>query len=217
MKKLLLIAAITGLITSCKDKSSGGIAVFCDTSCVSDSFKFINETHKLQPYVYISVNNCFPDTVTWSYKGMGINRKLAFSEFTSAKIYLNKNYIRCVIPDTSNAWILFNNCSNGRGYFLKIPFDKKKNISMRGSAINNFDPKFSVYDKLMAYTDRGNIFVEEMATGKTAMMTFGSMLDMDYDALHEYIDSVHITPTRIWARVKINDAWQAIEKNITLK
>jgi hypothetical protein len=55
---------------------------------------------------------------------------------------------------------------------------------------------------LVAYTDKGNIFVEDMATGKKAMMTFGRMLaDLDYDAMHEFIDSVNITPTHIWAKI----------------
>jgi len=197
--------------------NSAGPAVFCDTACVTDTLKFVNKQHKLEPYVYISVKNCFPDTVTWSYSGMGINRKLAFSDMSSAKVYLNKNFIRCVITDTSSAWVLFNNCSNGRGYFLKIPFDKKKNVIMRGSAINSFDPKFSVADGLMAYTDKGNIFVEEMATGKKAMMTFGRTTDMDYDVMHEVLDSVNITANKIWAKVKFEKDWQTVEKNITLQ
>jgi len=84
--------------------------------------------------------------------------------------------------------------------------------------LNKFDPKFSVEDGLVAYTDRGNIFVEEMATGKTAMMTFGKMIaDLDYDAMHEFIDSVNITPTRVWAKVLMDNKWKEIEKNITLE
>ena len=69
----------------------------------------------------------------------------------------------------------------------------------------------------MANTDRGNIYVEDMATGKKAMMTFGQKLDVDYDAIHEHIDSVNITNSRIWVKVKIGDAWKELEKKIVLE
>ena len=87
----------------------------------------------------------------------------------------------------------------------------------KGSALNKFDPKFAVADGLAVYTDKGNIFVEEMATGKTSMMTFGKMLEMDYDYVHDYIDSINVTPAHIWANVLIDKKWTPIEKNITLK
>ena len=108
--------------------------------------------------------------------------------------------------------------TNGRGYVTKIPFDKSKNIFRKGSAFNKFDPKYAVADGLIAYTDRGNVFVEDKATGKKAMMTFGKMLaDLDYDAMHEFIDSVNITPTRIWTKVMMDNKWQEMEKTITLQ
>ena len=91
-------------------------------------------------------------------------------------------------------------------------------IRAKAELLNKFDPKFAVADGLVAYTDRGNIFVEDMATGKKAMMTFGKMLpDLDYDAMHEFIDSVNITTTRIWANVLMGNNWTAIEKNIPLE
>ena len=114
-------------------------------------------------------------------------------------------------------WLLINNCQSGRGYFAKIPFDKKLNITRKGSAFNSFYPKYSVSQGMAAYTDRGNIFVEDMVTGKKAMMTFGEMVDMDYDALYEVVDSVNISPTRIWAKVKLNKEWKVFEKNINLE
>ena len=49
------------------------------------------------------------------------------------------------------------------------------------------------------------------------MMTFGKQLDINYEDLHQTLDSVNITATRIWAKVKIDDKWQELEKNITLK
>jgi hypothetical protein len=217
MKQLLLILIVAALF-SCGNNSGNSARLFCDTACMKDTLRFTDEKHELKPYIYISTANCLPDSVIWSYSGMGYNRKLSFEDFAGNKFSLNKNYMSCFFKDTSYAWLLYNDCTNGRGYFIKIPFNKKQNISRRGSALNKFDPKFAVADGMVAYTDRGNIFVEDMATGKKAMMTFGKMLaDLDYDAMHEFIDSVNITPGRIWARIMMDKEWKTIEKNITLE
>ncbi|MDP4264157.1 MAG: hypothetical protein Q8941_16635 [Bacteroidota bacterium] len=213
---IVVVMAILGLaFTSCK--SSSGPPTFCDTSCMKDSLKFTRQDNRFKPYVYISAKNCMADTVTWSYDGMGANRKLSIPDLVGKEVHLNKDFVRCTINDTSYAWLLFNDCSNGRGYSIKIPFDKKKPLGPKNSAVNSIDPKFSVAEGMVAYTDRGNIFVEEMATGKKAMMTFGQDISPDYNAIHETIDSVNITPTRIWAKVKIKDEWKELEKKITLQ
>jgi hypothetical protein len=217
MKYLILILFELTLF-SCGNKSGSGENLFCDTTCMKDTIKFVKDDHPLKPYLYISAANCMADSVIWSYSGMGTNRKLGFEDFGGHKFTLNKDFMYCFIKDTSYIWLLFNDCTNGRGYFAKIPFDKKQNISRRGSAINNIDPKYSVAEGLVAYTDRGNIFVEDMTTGKKAMMTFGEMLkDLDYDAMHEFIDSVSITTTRIWAKVLIGKEWKQLDKAITLE
>ena len=157
------------------------------------------------------------DTLIWSYEGMGINRKVGLADFLNNKVYLNKDYVRCFIKDTAYAWVLFNDCSNGRGYSLKLPFNKSATIGRKSSNINNLDPKFYLADNMTAYTDRGNIYVEDMETSKKAMMTFGKALDIDYDAIHEYIDSVNVTRERIWVKVKIDGNWKELEKKITLE
>ena len=211
---MLLISV--SLISACS--SSGGPKEFCTTTCQTDTIKFTKDDHKLKPYLYISASDCLPDSVIWSYSGLGTNRKLSFNDFGGHKFQLNKSFMSCYINDTSYIWLSFNDCSNGRGYVTKIPFDKSKNIFRKTSAFNKFDPKYAVADGLVAYTDRGNVFVEDMATGKKAMMTFGKMLaDLDYDAMHEFIDSVNITPSRIWAKVMIDNKWQEMEKTITLQ
>ena len=215
MKQVLFLLFMVSMV-SCNNSGSSA-KLFCDTTCQNDTIKFIKEDHELKPYIYISAADCLPDSVIWSYSGLGINRKLGFTDIGGKKFNINKNFMSCFFNDTSYAWLLFNNCTNGRGYFAKIPFDKKKNIIRKGSAINNFDPKFSVAQGLVVYTDKGNIFVEDMATGKKAMMTFGKLTDMDYDAMHEVLDSVNITGTRIWSKVKLDKDWQVIEKNITLE
>lgn len=220
MKLFLLFSAVALVIlfsTFSACKSSTASTSFCDTTCLKDSIQFINEEHPLKPYVYISASNCIADTLTWSYIDMGIDRKLGIPDLVGTAVRLNKDNISCYIKDTSYAWLSFNDCSNGRGYLLKIPYNKKENISRKTSALNKFDPKFSVADGLVAYSDRGNLFVEEMATGKTAMMTFGEKVDIDYDAIHETVDSVHVSPTHLWARVKLGKEWKTFEKNIELK
>jgi hypothetical protein len=100
---------------------------------------------------------------------------------------------------------------------LRLPFNKTADIGRISSGINNIDKKFSISDNLVVNTDRGNIYVEDMLTGKKAMMTFGQKLDIDYDAIHEYIDSVNITNSRIWVKVLIDKKWKDLEKNITLE
>jgi hypothetical protein len=216
MKQVFFILFVASMIT-CTNKSGKGEKLFCDTACQKDTIKFIKEDHELKPYIYISAANCLPDSVIWSYSGMDMNRKLGFADFGGSRFPVNKNSMQCFFKDTSYAWLLFNNCETGRGYLAKIPFDKKKNIIRKGSAINNFDPKFSVANELAAYTDKGNIFVEDMATGKKAMMTFGKITDMDYDDMHKALDSVNITSTRIWAKVKVEKEWKEIEKKITME
>jgi len=217
MKTLLMLAMPILFFSSCGNSGSGA-KMFCDTTCQNDTIRFVNEQHKLKPYLYISAANCLPDSVIWSYSGLGTNRKLSFDDFGGHKFNLNKSYMSCYFNDTSNAWLLFNDCSNGRGYFAKIPFNKSQNIRRKSSALNKFDLKFAVAEGLVAYTDRGNVFVEDMVTGKQAMMTFGKMLaELDYDAMHEFIDSVNITPTHIWAKVLMDKKWKEIEKTITLQ
>lgn len=219
MNKLLLpvLTLVIGLsILSCKSSGPATPPVFCDTACFSDTVRFTG-TDKLAPYVIISAKNCEADTISWSYAGMDKNKKMGLEDFLNKKVYLNKDYVRCFFKDADYAWLLFNDCSNGRGYSLKLPLKAEGNISRKTSNINSLDKKFSVADNLVAYTDRGNIFVEDMATGKTAMMTFGQNLDIDYDYLHDYIDSVNVTNSRIWVKVKVGKEWKELKKDITLQ
>ncbi|MEO7923228.1 MAG: hypothetical protein ABIR30_06075 [Chitinophagaceae bacterium] len=216
--RILIVPVLLLLVFSfgaCKSSSSGPVP-FCDTACLKDTIKFSGD-HKLKPYVWISAKECKADTLLWSYNGMGVNRKVGLEDFLNTKVNINKDYIRCFFTDTAAAWLLFNDCSNGRGYSLKLPFNKTSDIGRKSSNINNLDKKFAVADNMVAYTDRGNIYVEDMSTGKKAMMTFGQKLDIDYDAIHEYIDSVNVTPSRIWVRIMVDKKWTEKEKNITLE
>jgi len=219
MKGLLLpLAAIifTYSISSCNSGASGPQS-FCDTVCLKDSLKFTAANNPLMPHMYISAKNCLADTVSWGYDGMGAERKLGMADLMGDGLRINPAALSCFIRDTSYALLSFNDCSTGRGYILKVPFDKKGNIERKSSAVNSFDPKFAVDESLVAYTDRGNIFVEEKATGKKAMMTFGQALEIDYDNFHKTLDSVNITPTRIWIKINIDNEWKELEKTIELK
>lgn len=216
-KNQFFIAVITlfVLITTigCKSKSAGTPPLLCDTTCFSDTLKFTGE-HKQKPIVWLTANDCKGDSLVWSYSGMESNRKTKF-DYPDAK--LNKNFVRCLFKDIDFAYVLFNDCATGRGYQIKLPFDKKESFVMKTSGINNIDPKFSIADNLVVNTDRGNIYLEDIATGKKAMMTFGEKLDIDYDAIHDHIDSVNITNTRIWVKVKTAAGWKELEKNIIME
>ncbi len=219
MRSLFITALFIGIIAFTMGCKSGdpGPATFCDTTCLGDSVKFTGD-HKLAPYVYITASACNADTITWSYRGMGVNRKMDIADILKNDgIRIDKDFVKCFFRDTAYAWLLFNDCATGRGYQLKLPFNKTANIGRKGGGINNTDPKFAVADNLVAYTDRGNIFVEEISTGKTAQMTFGEDLGIEFDIIHEYIDSVNITPARIWAKVKVGKEWKEMEKEITLQ
>ncbi|HMT73140.1 MAG TPA: hypothetical protein PKA77_03675 [Chitinophagaceae bacterium] len=214
MKALRFLPAIAVLaisFVSCKSKTSDAPPLFCDTVCFKDTLKFTG-THALAPSVFILAKDCAPDTIMWTYKGMGSFRKTTF-DFSDIK--MNKDYVRCIFKDTGYAYILFNDCLTGRGYQIKLPFDKKASFIMKSSGINNTDRRFSIADNIVAHTDRGNIFIQDMNTGKTAMMTFGKEIELDYDNIHNYIDSVNITNERIWVKVKIDGEWAVKEKKFT--
>ena len=211
VKLLLLLASLSFL--ACKSSKK---APLCADSCLKDSLKFTG-THELSPYVYISAKDCQPDSITWSYKGMGVNRKTGFAYLLESTMDLDKEKVRCIFRDTAYALLLFNDCKTKRGYQVKLPYSKSQSFSIKSSGINNVDPKFAVADNLIAYTDRGNIYVEEVLTGRKAMMTFGKALDIDYDEIHKWIDSVNVSNERIWVKVKVDDKWKEIEKAITLE
>ena len=210
------IALIAGFFTSCKSDGGAAKAAICDSVCLTDSIKFVKAEHPLKPHVYLSVKDCQPDTLSWNYSGYGAT-SFDFTSFIGADITLNPAAIGCYIRDTSYALLYFNDCKNGQGYMVRLPFNKKQSIARMTSAINHFDPKFHIDESLVAYSDRGNLFAEDKATGKQATLTFGKKLDIDYAMIHDYIDSVHVTPTRMWAKVKVDGEWKELEKKIELK
>ncbi len=215
--KLLIIPVAALLLAwsfqSCKSSSTP--ATFCDT-CSKDSLIFTGN-HPLKPYVYISAKDCKPDSIGWGAAEYGSGSKSSFADLVKMPITINKDQFKCVFKDTSYAWLLFSDCYTGRFIQIYQPLAPSGRRNIRKSGINSFDPKFSIADGLIAYSDKGNIFVEELATDKKAMMTFGEAVDIDYDVIHEKLDSVNITPTRIWAKVMIGTKWKELQKSIELK
>jgi hypothetical protein len=214
---IVLIAATLFLKVFTACNSAAPPSTFCDTACLKDTLKFTESSHPLQPYLYISPGECSPGQVILSHGAMDVDRKMGFEDLAGKGIRIAKSHVSAFIKDTSYVWLTFNDCNNARGYIIRIPFNKTDKIRRKSSAITGFDPKFSVAPGLVAYTDKGNLFIEDMATEKTAMMTFGQELDFDFDAIHETIDSVNITPTRIWAKVKVGENWKELSQNVELK
>jgi hypothetical protein len=211
LKAAIIVTVFAIIISAChtKNNTTTTKASFCDTICMKDSLKYIDNANKLKPYVYISAKNCSGDTLTWGYSG--VNKNIPFD------YKLRKDYTRCYIKDTSFALLMFNTCENGRGYFMKLSFARQSSFRKSTTAINNFDPKFAVADSLLAYTDKGNIFIEDYKNDKKALVTFGKPLDFDFDVIHETLDSVNITRNHVWAKFKMDGNWQIIDKDIKLE
>ena len=215
MKFFILLASAAFFFASCNSKGGDTAQSFCDTTCNSDSFKF-NGDHKLKPFVTISVKNCTADTLTWSHNALPTGRQMHMGTLLDNLVRLNKSAISCVIKDTSHAWVTFNDCITGRGYLLQLPFDKKQSLRKMSSAINSFDKKFSLPDELRAYCDYSTIYVEDIQSGKKAEMTFKEEYKINFNKIHETIDSVNITRSRIFVQLIKDGQKVPLEKNISL-
>lgn len=209
------VIAVSSLFTTSCNSGGSSAATFCDTTCNGDTIRFTKD-NALKSFLTIGMNSCLPDSMTWGHDQM-LSRTIKLTELTEEDVKINNKFVRGYINDTSYVWLLFNDCINGQGYAFKIPFRQGVSIFRKNSAINSLDPKYSVDENLVAYTDRGNIFIEEMATGKTATMTFGKRTELDYNKMHDVLDSVHITATKVFAKVKIDNEWKELNKDIELK
>jgi hypothetical protein len=212
---LLSITLFTFSLLSCNG-GAGSPPAFCDTTCSNDTIRFIGK-HETLPTVSISMSGCLPDTIQWRHDGMSTYTKTGFMYLIEQSVRINKNFVTAKFKDNAYVWVLFNDCLTGRGFQLKLPYDKSAKFAVKSSGINSFDPKFSIAEQLIVNTDRGNIYVEDAYTGKKAMMTFGEKIPINYDLIHDHLDSVHITENRIWVRFKSNNKWVEKEKNIVLE
>lgn len=189
---------------------------FCADPCLKDTLKYTAD-HPGKPYVYISAKSCTPDTILWSHANMASNRKMGLSDLLGQPVNINKQFVRCDFYDTSYVWVQLNDCSTFRGYFLKLPFDKKKSISKYSSGLTNFDRKYSVEDGLICYADYTFLYVEDKATGKIEKTLLSDkQLDIDFNNVHATFDSVNITRKRIFANILVGGESKKIEKTINL-
>ena len=214
MRVLLLLLPIGFFLASCGNEAQQA-QTFCDTTCTNDSFKF-SGNHQLMPRVAISVKNCLADSITWTHDALPANRQMHMGTLLGNLVRLNKSAINFFIKDTSYAWVAFNDCLTGRGYLMQLPFDKKQSVRKMSSAVNSFDKKFVVADDLRAYADYSTIYVEDINTGKSEMMTFKEEYKIDWDDIHEVIDSVNISRNRIFVQLIKNGDKLPLEKQISL-
>jgi hypothetical protein len=216
MRKLfpLFIAAVVALISSCGGDNDGTGQTFCDTACNTDSLHF-KGNHPLNPMVDIGLNACKADTVIWTHDLAG-SKLLDLNADLGQPVTLNPSTVDAYIKDTSYAWLQFNDCKTGRGYLLKLPFNKQEERRKISGAFTKFDPKFSIEEGLVAYTDRGSVFVENMESGQKATMSFDKEYDIDFNKLHETVDSVNVTKARIFVQMIRDGEKKTYEKNVSL-
>lgn len=218
MKYVSFLVVTVLFLLSCGNEASDTAGKpFCDTTCHDqDTFRF-TAAHKLNPKLTVTMRNCSGDSVIWTHEGLPADRQLHISTFLDRQVRLRKEALYGYVQDTSNAWLLFNDCSTGRGYLLKMPFNKKESVFKASSALNSFDPKFAVEEGLAVYSDsRSMVYVEDMRTGKKAQMTYKEPYEINFDKVHETIDSVNITRSRIFVQLIKAGQKVPLEKKITL-
>lgn len=211
MKHLLLIAIAAIFFASCNNNSKTA-KTFCDTTCTNDSIRF-KGNGSLEQTLTIGIKDCLPDTITWGNKT--VNRKIRMFEYLGKEVRMNPSFTDCAFQD-SCAWLSFNDCVTGRGFMLRLPYSKTEPIDKMTAALNSFDKKFSVDPDLRAYTDGGNIYVVNIKTGKKAEMTFKEAYQIDYNKIHDVIDSINVNKNRIYVKLIKEGKEVPLEKNISL-
>jgi hypothetical protein len=190
-------------------------ATFCDTACNSDTIRF-EGAYKMRPYVSISQKNCIADTLTWTHDALPSKRQMQIPNLLDNTVRVNKAAMNCYIKDTAYAYVTFNDCVSGRGYLMKLPFNKKESVMKITSALNAFDKKFVVPDDLRAYADRSTLYVVDVATDKKEQMTFKEQYPIDFNNVHAIIDSINISRNRMFVLLKKEGKDIPIEKKINL-
>lgn len=215
MRTIFLLALPLLLLAfSCSNKADVAKSI-CDTACNTDSLNFQGD-HKLHPVVAIGLNACKGDSMLWMHD-YSDSKLVSLPQYLGQNVYLNKTAVDCYFKDTSYAWVQFNDCKTGRGYALKLPFSKSGERRTISSAFTKFDPRFSVDPDLFVYTDRGSVFVENMKTEQTATLPFDKTYkDIDFNNLHETVDSIHVTKDRIFVQMIRDGSKVPYEKKINL-
>lgn len=206
MKKINLAIVLIALVfTACNNAGTetAKSEPFCkDTSCMTEPIKVTSDAPG-NPFIVIAFDNCKIDSIHYEKGGMGVIKDINFMEFMEKDIKPSKEAFDVRIVDGKKAWLRFNDCATGRGYAMKLGFDKGVKESKLKSAINSFDPKFNVADGLVAYYDNTFIYIEDMLTDKTAkqLLTDVGVREIDYNNVHSLIDTVNITKENIYAKI----------------
>lgn len=195
-----------------EEKASTPVSFCKDTACVTEPIE-VKGPGAGNPMVRITFNDCKIDTIHWEKGGMGVIKDMVFNEFITNDVRPTKEAFNCTIIGSKYAWIKFNDCTTGRGFLLRLPFDKDGTTSKYTSAINNFDPAFKVADGLVAFYDNTFIYVEDMETGLVAkqLLTDTGVRDIDFNDVHSLIETVDITKEKIYAKLKVDG--KTIEHN----
>lgn len=198
MKKALILPALIVFLFSCNDKKES--KSFCDGNCNTNEMSFKGDS-KFEQSVSLLLKDCVGDTLTWTH-GKTINRrKIQLAEFMEKPIKMNKSAISCGFQDTSFLWFSFNDCATGRGYLLKLPYNNNGSILKFSGALNSFDSKFNIDPDMRAYTDRGNLYVVNVASGKDTQMTFKKEYEMDFNDIHKAIDTVSVSKSKMYIKL----------------
>lgn len=200
MRNLFFLSLALAGLCSCSN-SGEAKTNFCDTSCNSQPIT-VTSSDPSAAHVTISFDHCNPDTISWTHKGILETYQRDAFDFLGKDIKINKSALKVDFRDTTMAYLSFNDCETGRGYLLKLPYVKGVETQKVSGALTSFDKKFFIEDGLVAYTDRGNLYAEDVHTGKRASFTLGKEFDIDFDKIHESIDSVHINHEKGWIRLK---------------
>jgi hypothetical protein len=216
MKNFLAITIAAICFASCSN-SSNTAKTFCDTTCAGDTLKFNGNDTKWKQWLAISIKDCKPDSMKWTYEGASAVRTVPFSDYGPQDILVNKSSINVAFQDTAAIWVSFNDCFTGRGYLVELPYKTGKSTVKSSAALNSIDKKFFVDPDLRAYTDRGNIFVVNVTSGEKAQMTFReNYANMNFNEIHKTLDSINVTKSRIYVKLLKEGQEVPLEKNISL-
>lgn len=213
MRTILILASAVIFFASC----SGGKStpLFCDTTCLKDTLRFKGDAPWEQT-LNIGFKNCDADTLSYSYRGASTEKRIHLPSYVGKSFKLNPSAMNYYFQDTTLVWLTFNDCTTGRGFLLKLSYSDQQMSQKITSALNSFDKKFTIDPDLRAYTDGGNIYVDNIKTGKQAQMTFKEEYIIDYEDIHKVVDSINVTKNRIFVQLMKDGQPKTFEKKIDL-
>ncbi|MFT3904537.1 MAG: hypothetical protein QM727_15300 [Niabella sp.] len=216
-----LLACVIVTFAACGggDKTTAPETFCTDTACVSEPI-VVQSDAPGKPFVKITFKDCKIDSIISDKGGMGVINTIVFSDFIPNEIKPSKSLIKVDIIGSTHSWIRINDCATGRGYAIKLNFDKGIGKQKFTSALNNFDPKFKVAEGLIAYYDNTFIYVQDMETNKVAkaLLTDTGITEViDYNDVHALIKDVDITKEKILAHIHYQNKDIEVSKSLEFK